>query len=219
MQDFHDYTEMKLGKPLLANDNEQLEHFVIPFREAIGAKRSRFEDVSLQAKYLTKKEWTPKHKDLHNSLHKVWTKTVAACFTARDTKDDLLSIRWLVIVRLQLVIGKGMFTNWHPMLIQIHRQMELLHHALDNLMMMQQPWQWGVPIPWESYIDKALQHDPGWALSLGQERASRKCDGKVHASYSPFCPSNHCLPIAIIRQLRTWGWWFSWLLWLGIRMV
>ena len=56
MQDFHDCTEMKLGKPLLTNDNEQLEHFVIPFRKAIGAKRSRFEDVSLQAKYLTKKE-------------------------------------------------------------------------------------------------------------------------------------------------------------------
>jgi hypothetical protein len=93
MQDFHDYMETKLGKPLPANDNQCLECFAIPFREAIGAKWSRFKDVSLQAKSHTEKEQTAKHKDLCNCLCKGWTKTVAAGFTTRNAKDDLWSIK------------------------------------------------------------------------------------------------------------------------------
>jgi hypothetical protein len=51
MQDMANYTEEKLGNPLPYNDKQCIAHFSKHFADGIGAKRSRFEDLSIQLKH------------------------------------------------------------------------------------------------------------------------------------------------------------------------
>jgi hypothetical protein len=52
MQDMADYTEEKLGNTLPYNDEQHITCFSKHFADGIGAKRSRFEDLSIQLKHI-----------------------------------------------------------------------------------------------------------------------------------------------------------------------
>jgi hypothetical protein len=76
------------------NDKQHIACFSKFFADGIGAKQSWFEDLSIQLKHIDEHERTAEHKDEHNCMHIGYTKTVVLCFTVKDARGLMWSVKF-----------------------------------------------------------------------------------------------------------------------------
>jgi hypothetical protein len=148
----------------------------------IGAKRSRFEDLSIQLQHIDEHKRTAEHKDECNFMRIGYTKTVVAlCFTVNDAEGLMWSVK--LIGNSWVVTGswEGNVYELPPIFTSIHCQMEQLDHYLDGMMQEQREsggYQYHKRVTSQSIHNLVLDHECHWEeFCLG----SKQCDQKKYA--------------------------------------
>jgi hypothetical protein len=93
------------------------------FADEIAAKRSRFEDLSIQLKHIDEHECTAEHKDEHNCMCIGYTKTVALCFTVKDAEGLMWSVKLIGNSWAVASSWEGNVYELPPIFTRIHCQM------------------------------------------------------------------------------------------------
>ena len=134
MQDSHDQVRVqKLGKPRPCNDPWREDKFAAKFRNAIGAERSRFEDLTIQVKCISQHERTIAHKDNRNCTKLGYTDTCAFCIVLKDANGDLWSIKFVANSRAAAGTWQDDVFELEPILTRIHSQIQLVDQFYQNL--------------------------------------------------------------------------------------
>jgi hypothetical protein len=97
--------------PLSYNNQRCLDCFAIPFRKAIGTKKSKIELLDLQAKHIQEYKCGLKHMDHLNCDMTGWMKTQGLCFAILDGFNSLWSLKFIGNSWAKAGSWMRMFTN------------------------------------------------------------------------------------------------------------
>lgn len=138
MQDAHDAVKVqKLNMPRPSNDKWREERFAVPFRNAIGAERSRFEDLTIQVKCISQHERTFTHKDDRNCTKEGYTDTCALCVVLKDAHVDLWSMKCVANSRAPAGIWQDSVFDLNLILTRIRGQLQAVDQFFQHLALTQ----------------------------------------------------------------------------------
>jgi hypothetical protein len=138
MQDAHDCIKMqKLKMPRPSNDSWREDRFAVPFRNAIGAHRSRFEDLTIQVKCISQHERVITHKDDRNCTKDGYTDTVGFCTTFRDALAELWSMKCVCNSRARAGQWQDSVFGLNDIMTRIRGQLQLVDQFFQDLALTQ----------------------------------------------------------------------------------
>jgi hypothetical protein len=127
IQDCEDFVELKkLDKVLPFNDKKRLERFGAQLREAIGATRSRREDLNVQLKRRSQGERCGSHVDDLNCTWNGYTKMATLCLTMVDALGEMWSVKFITNSRAKTGNFLERLYKLKPILTRIKSQIEAL---------------------------------------------------------------------------------------------
>ena len=138
MQDAHDAIRMqKLNMPRPSNDRWREDRFAVPFRDAIGADRSRYEDLTIQVKCISQHERVITHKDDRNCTKEGYTDTVGFCTTVRDALVELWSMKFIGNSRYRAGIWQDSVFGLNDIMTRIRGQLQAVDQFFQHLALTQ----------------------------------------------------------------------------------